>query len=122
LPQLQEKIMASPTFKNYEEFWPYYVAQHLNPTCRRMHFIGTTFVHIAIGALIMTQNPLWLLAAPIVGYAFAWIGHFGFEKNKPATFGHPFWSLRADFRMYYRTWAGTMDREVELARAGSAAS
>ena len=100
--------MASD-FKDYEEFWSYYVAEHRDPTCRRLHFIGTSLV------LAMAPNPLAWPLLPIAGYGFAWTGHFAFEKNRPATFKHPLWSLRADFRMWRKMLLGQMG--PELARA-----
>jgi hypothetical protein len=101
-------------YKTYEEFWPFYVSQHMNATCRALHFVGTTFVWIflALGALV---SPWWLLMAPVAGYGFAWVGHFFFEKNRPATFTYPLWSLRGDFRMYRLTLLGRMKPEIERA-------
>ena len=97
---------------SYEEFWPFYVSQHRDPTCRRLHFVGTTLVlaSFVAGALV---SPLFFLAAPLAGYGFAWLGHFAFEKNEPATFTYPLWSLRADFRMYRLMLLGRMKREDE---------
>lgn len=99
----------------YEKFWPFYVSQHLDPTCRGLHFAGTSLV-IACAAAGAILNPWLLLAMPIAGYGFAWAGHFVFEKNRPATFEYPGWSLRADFRMYRFMLLGKMD--AELARLG----
>lgn len=96
-------------FSSYEEFWPYYVAEHRDPTCRKLHFIGTTLV------MAMAPNPLLWPVLPVAGYGFAWVGHFKFEKNKPATFKHPLWSLRADFRMWKKIATGQMDAELERA-------
>ena len=86
-------------FRSYAEFWPFYVSQHRNRRCRALHFVGTSLVLVALAAGAL-RSPSWLLAAPIAGYGFAWVGHFFFEKNRPATFSHPLWSLRGDFRMY----------------------
>jgi hypothetical protein len=100
--------------QSFEEFWPYYVSQHRNKTCRRLHFVGTT---IAMGCL--AASPLYppaALAAPVAGYGFAWIGHFMFEKNKPASWlgvKEFAWSLRGDLRMWRYMVAGMMDGEVE---------
>jgi hypothetical protein len=80
-------------FSSFAEFWPYYVAQHLHPTNRALHFIGTSGVLVCLAAGFMF-SPLWFLVMPIAGYGFAWLGHFAFEKNRPATFIHPVWSLR----------------------------
>lgn len=99
----------------YEEFWPYYVSQHLNPTCRALHFVGTALVIACIVAAVLLLSRRFLLAALVAGYGFAWVGHFFFEKNKPATFTHPLWSLRGDFRMFRLTLLGRM--RPEIARA-----
>ena len=87
-------------FNSFAEFYPYYLSEHANSTCRRLHFIGTTLV-IGILAYTIGKGSLGLLlAVPIAGYSFAWIGHFFFENNRPATFQHPFYSLLGDFVMY----------------------
>lgn len=87
-------------FNSFAEFYPYYLSEHGNSTCRRLHFIGTTLV-IGILAYAIGKGPVGLLLAlPIAGYSFAWIGHFFFEKNRPATFQHPLYSLLGDFVMY----------------------
>ena len=100
--------------ESFEEFWPYYVSQHQNAMSRRMHFVGTT---LALGCVaVAPMMPQALLAAPVVGYGCAWIGHFVFEKNKPATWGgakFAAWSLRGDFRMWRKMIDGSMDAEVE---------
>ena len=80
---------------SFEEFWPFYVAQHLDPVNRALHFLGTSLALAALAATA-TLTPWWLLAVPLVGYGPAWVGHLFFEKNKPATFRHPLWSLRGD--------------------------
>ena len=101
-------------FRTYEEFWPFYVSQHMNATCRALHFVGTTFVLILLAAAVLV-TPWWILAALLAGYGFAWIGHFAFEKNKPATFTYPLWSLRGDFRMYRLILLGRMQPELRRA-------
>ena len=93
--------MKQKAFKSFEEFWPYYLEQHSNPTNRKMHYIGTALVLFLLFWRLL-GGPLWtLVAIPFVGYGFAWFGHFVFEKNKPATFGEFFYSLLGDFRMFY---------------------
>jgi hypothetical protein len=99
---------------SFEEFWPYYVAQHRHPVNRALHFVGTSLV-LASVALALFESPAWLLVTPFAGYSFAWIGHFGFERNRPATFKYPLWSLRGDFRMYRFTCLGRMDSEIRRA-------
>lgn len=105
----------SQRFNSYEEFWPFYVREHSDAACRALHFTGTTLalVSIAAGAFV---SPWFFAAAPVAGYLFAWIGHFAFEKNRPATFEYPLWSLRADFRMYWYMWLGRMGRELAAAK------
>ena len=105
--------MADERFESFEEFWPFYVKQHSKKATRQLHFIGTT---AALGCVAwgLVLRKKWLLAmAPVAGYGFAWFSHFFVEKNKPATFEYPLWSLYADFVMWSRTIQGTMDAEVE---------
>lgn len=87
-------------YKSFREFYPAYLAEHENPTCRRLHFVGTALVLLAITMAAITREWLWLLAAPVLGYGFAWIGHFVFERNRPATFSHPLYSLAGDFVLF----------------------
>lgn len=89
----------SKTFHNFAEFYPFYLEEHSDVTCRRLHYLGSTLViGIALYALFSGQfSLLWLL--PVVGYGFAWLGHFKFEKNRPATFKYPLYSLLGDWVM-----------------------
>ena len=87
-------------FASFSEFYLFYLSEHSNRSCRRLHFVGSSGTLACIVLAIVKANPLWLLAAIICGYAFAWVGHFVFEKNKPATFKHPFYSLMGDWVMY----------------------
>jgi len=93
-------------FDSFAAFYPYYLAEHAHPTCRRLHVVGTTLVLAAIVAALVTLDWRWLAAAPVAGYGFAWVGHFFFEKNRPATFRHPLYSLAGDFVMYWETVTG----------------
>jgi hypothetical protein len=106
----------SRSISTFSEFWPYYLGEHRNPLCRILHFVGTaTFIGIAVW-VIGTRDPgdLWMvLLAPIPAYGLAWTGHFLIEKNRPATFTYPLWSLLADFRMsgqmlLGRLWTGDL--------------
>jgi hypothetical protein len=109
--KLPNNISRERHLSSYEEFWPFYVSQHQNSNCRRLHFAGTSIVLLLVLAAIRVS--LWFgLAMPVVGYSLAWLGHFVFEGNRPATFGHPFWSLRADFRMYRYILTGRMAKEL----------
>ncbi len=93
-------------FPSFEAFYAYYIHEHSNRTCRRIHVVGSALVLLALVAAIVTLNPWWLLAMPLVGYGFAWVGHFFFEKNRPATFKYPLWSLIGDWRMFFETVSG----------------
>ena len=82
----------------YAAFWPVYLRAHSRPLTRLLHYLGTTLALLAL-ALAAIYDAAFIITAPIIGYAFAWAGHFGVEGNKPATFGHPLWSLYSDLRM-----------------------
>lgn len=90
----------SKEFSSFAEFYPFYLGEHTHPVCRRLHFIGTSLVLfiLVIGIVSGRWRLLWLM--PVFGYGFAWLGHFAFEKNRPATFRHPLYSLLGDFVMY----------------------
>ena len=96
----------SHSFGRFAEFYPYYLSEHQDRTCRRLHFAGSTGALVCLILLVLTGNLWWLLGAAVSGYAFAWVGHFGFEKNRPATFRHPFYSLMGDWVMYRDIWTG----------------
>ncbi|MGH8496247.1 MAG: Mpo1-like protein [Gammaproteobacteria bacterium] len=89
-----------PRFGSFREFYPFYLAEHANRTNRRLHFTGTLLLLVTalVAALLERPALLWLL--PVIGYGFAWLGHYAFEKNRPATFRHPFYSLAGDFVMF----------------------
>lgn len=103
-------------FKSLREFYPYYLTEHSDPTCRLLHYIGTTlFLGMIVFAIIKPET--WkFVAMPIVGYGFAWIGHFVFEKNKPATFQYPFYSLASDFIMFFHFLTGKVDAKLAEAK------
>lgn len=90
----------SGEFASFAQFYPYYLAEHRNSTSRRLHFVGTSLVIAFLTYALATFNLWLLLAVPVVGYAFAWAGHFFFEHNRPATFRHPFYSLMGDFTLF----------------------
>ena len=97
---------ATPSYPSFREFYPYYLSEHRNPTCRRLHVVGSTLVLAIIVGAIGTGAWAWLWAAPVAGYGFAWVGHFGFEKNKPASFKRPLYSFMGDWCMYRDIWTG----------------
>jgi hypothetical protein len=107
--------------ETFEDFWPHYVHAHRNPVNRALHYVGTTAFLGTVATAAVTLNPAWLLLAPVAGYGPAWIGHFVFEKNKPATFQHPIWSFCADFRMYRLALRGKMRAEIERVCGGDLA-
>ncbi|KIQ00106.1 MULTISPECIES: Mpo1-like protein [Pseudomonas] len=86
-------------FNSFAEFYPYYLQEHANPICRRLHYVGSLLVLLVLGYALVSQRWLWLLALPVIGYGFAWLGHFVFERNRPATFQHPLYSLMGDWVM-----------------------
>jgi len=87
-------------YSTFREFYPFYLGEHVNRTCRRLHFVGTSLGLLMLIAAALTRNPWWLAAALVSGYAFAWVGHFFFEKNRPATFRYPLYSLAGDWVMW----------------------
>ena len=91
---------APGPFTHFRDFYPFYLSEHRDPTSRRLHVLGTGLVISIVVAALLTQRYVLLWALPLVGYGFAWAGHFFFEKNRPATFRHPFYSLAGDFVMF----------------------
>lgn len=87
-------------FQRFREFYPFYLTEHSNRTCRRLHFAGSSLALVFLATAIVEANGWWLLGMPLAGYSFAWIGHFGFEKNQPASFKQPLFSLMGDWVMY----------------------
>ncbi|MCH2652198.1 MAG: DUF962 domain-containing protein [Gammaproteobacteria bacterium] len=87
-------------FKNFEEFYPYYIDEHKSKYNKLLHFIGTTIFFIFMIIFISSFEPKYIFYGFLSGYGWAWIGHFFIEKNKPATFYFPLYSLRGDWRMY----------------------
>jgi hypothetical protein len=101
--------IAKPDAKKYttfREFYPFYLTEHSNRTCRRLHFVGSTLALVCLASFVVTGNGWWILAGLVAGYGFAWIGHFGFEKNRPASFKQPLYSFMGDWVMYKDIWTG----------------
>jgi hypothetical protein len=101
--------VAKPAAKKYgsfAEFYPFYLSEHSDRICRRLHFAGSTLALVCLVALLVTRNPWWLLVGLLCGYGFAWVGHFVFEKNQPASFKQPLYSFMGDWRMYWQILTG----------------
>jgi hypothetical protein len=97
---------STRNYGSFKEFYPFYLSQHTDRTCRALHFVGSSLVLICIVLAIITYNSLWLIGMPVCGYGFAWIAHFIFEKNKPATFQYPLYSIIGDWVMYWQMCTG----------------
>jgi hypothetical protein len=105
--------MSEREFKTLADFWPFYLGEHLDPLNRALHALGSS---MGLGWLIAAaalQQPWFVLAGLVNGYAFAWIGHFAFEKNRPATFNHPLKSFLSDWRLLLLVLSGGAEREIE---------
>jgi hypothetical protein len=109
--------MAQQEMESFEEFWPFYVAEHSQPATRALHAAGTTVATACAVALIATGRWRLIPLALIPGYAAAWAGHFFIEHNRPATFKYPLWSFLADYKMFAMMLTGKMTQEVERAKA-----
>jgi hypothetical protein len=94
------------SLKSFAEFYPFYLSEHSNRTCRRLHFVGSTLALLCLMAAVVRGQPAFLLYGLLCGYGFAWVGHFGFEKNKPASFKRPLFSFIGDWVMYKDMWTG----------------
>ena len=90
----------SRAFSSFSDFYPFYLDEHRNRTCRRLHFVGTSLALLILVVSAVRGWPWGVLVALLTGYAFAWAGHFFFEKNRPATFKHPFYSFLGDWVMW----------------------
>lgn len=93
-------------FTSFRAFYPYYLSEHRNRTCRRLHFIGSLCALGFLALALISGNAWWLLGMPLAGYGFAWVGHFVFEHNRPATFRHPWYSLAGDWVMFWQLLTG----------------
>jgi hypothetical protein len=102
-------------YQSFKEFYPYYLTEHSLPSTRRLHFIGTTLFFVLLFTGIIRGKWYYFALLPIMGYGFAWVGHFFFEKNKPATFTYPLWSLLSDFKMYFDWLGGSLHKKLEAA-------
>ncbi|TQV89151.1 DUF962 domain-containing protein [Aliikangiella coralliicola] len=104
--------MNQPEYHSFSEFWPFYLGEHKMRLSRALHYMGTVLSHLLLVYLLIFQLWHWLPIVLLVGYGPAWIGHFFIEKNRPATFKHPFWSLRGDYKMLYLAATGQLSAEL----------
>ncbi len=109
-------------YTTFEQFWPHYLREHAKPSTRTYHYIGTALGLIAIAAAVVTGNWLLILLVPLLGYGFAWVSHAFVERNKPATFTYPLWSLMSDYRMFFLAMTGRIRPELEKAGVTSLAA
>lgn len=107
--------MTAHPITTYREFWPYYLREHAKPRTRAIHYVGTGLATATLLAAIVTRRPWLLLVMLFAGYGPAWIGHFFIEKNRPATFTYPVWSLFSDFRMAFLWMTGSLGGELDKA-------
>ena len=109
-------MSTEKTYTTFWDFYPYYLTEHARPINRAMHFAGTTLVIACfIAAIILGQFKL-LILIPLFGYGFAWVGHFFIEKNKPATFTYPLYSLGSDFVMFWHILTGQIGKKLAEAK------
>jgi hypothetical protein len=93
-------------YASFREFYPFYLSEHANRTTRRLHFVGSCLALFCLLELFFMGDPWWLAAALIAGYGFAWFSHLVFEKNRPATFRYPLYSLMGDWVMFWQILTG----------------
>lgn len=96
-------------FNSFEEFYPFYLSQHQNKICRRLHFVGSTLGLVGLGTAIVTGKKRYIAAGIVAGYGCAWVGHFFFEHNKPATFKYPVYSFMGDWVMFKDMLTGKIE-------------
>ena len=94
------------SLQRFADFYPFYLSEHRDSRCRRLHFAGSTLGLLCVAAALWWREPWFVLLGLVLGYACAWIGHFGFEHNRPASFKRPLYSFMGDWRMYADMWRG----------------
>lgn len=109
---MSEQHNPRKKYNSFEEFWPYYLGEHRLISCRALHYIGTVASAALLIYLLVTQQWSWLPTVLVAGYGPAWIGHFFIEKNRPATFTYPLWSLLGDYKMCFLALKGDIRHEL----------
>jgi hypothetical protein len=97
-----------PKYASFAEFYPFYLSEHSNRTTRRLHFLGSSLALFCLAAMLFTGDPWWFAAALVAGYGFAWFAHLAVEKNRPATFRYPLYSLMGDWVMFWQILTGRL--------------
>lgn len=110
-----QNLFMARVYRSFAEFWPFYLREHSKPRTRALHYIGTSLVVAIACSALLSGRWILLLAIPVAGYGFAWFAHFRVERNRPATFTYPLWSLAADFRMWWLWLTGQLGPELERA-------
>lgn len=105
--------MTTQRYTSFKRFYPYYLSEHQNSTCRLLHFIGSSLILVLIAYVIVSAAYMYLWFIPIIGYGFAWVGHFFYEHNKPATFQYPLYSLMGDWVMFKDILVGNIKINTE---------
>ncbi len=108
-------MASEKKYRSFNEFYPYYLTEHANNKNRLLHFVGTLLLLVSLVVGIFTGNGLFFILIPLLGYGFAWFGHFFIEKNRPATFTYPFYSLASDFVMFWDIITGQLNRKLKEA-------
>lgn len=111
-------MTMSERYASFRDFYPYYLSEHRHPICRKLHFVGSLLVLAIVATAIALANAWLLLLVPVVGYGFAWVGHFAFEKNRPATFRYPGFSLMGDWVMFWQLLTGKIAFDERNTGAG----
>lgn len=110
MAQQSSARIAERKYRSFREFYPFYLQQHRNLICRRLHFVGTLLVIVIVISVLISAQWHYLLALPVAGYGCAWVGHFFFEHNRPATFQYPLYSLWGDFVLFKDMLLGRVER------------
>ncbi len=105
--------MVQHRIKTLKEFYPFYLSQHTNYISRLLHFVGTTLFFVFLMGAFLFHSTYFFIGCPLAGYGFAWVGHFFFEKNKPATFKYPLFSLASDFILYFDILSGKQKLKID---------